>query len=229
MNRILAPIILVVSSAVLVACSSSASHPAPKYTAPSASTSASASGSTTSAASSAPTSQASATGAKALVLGLPDLPYGWAVSPLSANSSVSSPCPVLTPDASKQLSAQAESDFQQSEDGPFLQEIVAAGPSVQQVHTVWASIQTGAAKCATPNSFGESTALSTTQFPSYGDESYALQLKAVRAGVTYTGDVVVVRKGQTFVEVAVFGVPGITAVSAPLVQQMVGKAVGKLT
>jgi len=161
------------------------------------------------------------------VLGLPDLPYGWAVSVLSANSSVSSPCPALTTDASKQLPAQAESDFQQSEDGPFLQEILATGP-VPQAHTVWASIQQAAANCATPDSFGQSTTLSAAQFPSYGDESYAMQLKAVRAGVTYTGDVVVIRKGQTYVEVAVFGVPGISPVSAPLVQQLVGKAVGKL-
>ena len=161
------------------------------------------------------------------MLGLPDLPYGWAVSVLSANSSVSSPCPALTTDASKQLPAQAESDFQQSEDGPFLQEILATGP-VPQAHTVWASIQQAAANCATPDSFGQSTTLSAAQFPSYGDESYAMQLKAVRAGVTYTGDVVVIRKGQTYVEVAVFGVPGISPVSAPLVQQLVGKAVGKL-
>ena len=53
-----------------------------------------------------------------------------------------------------------------------------------------------------------------------------MQLTAVRSGVTYTGDVVVIRKGQTFVEVAVFGVPGISAASASRVQQMVGKAVG---
>jgi hypothetical protein len=161
------------------------------------------------------------------VLGLPDLPFGWAVSPLSANSSVSSPCPALTSDASKQLPAQAESDFQQSEDGPFLQEILATGPA-QPVHTVWASIRQAASKCSTPDSNGETTTLSVAQFPSYGDESYTMQLKAVRSGVTYTGDVVVIRKGQTFAEVAVFGVPGISPVSAPLVQQMVGKAVGKL-
>ena len=217
MNRIMAPTILAVSSAVLVACSSSVSHPArpPASTTPMTQTTP-----TT------PTTQAPATGAKAMLLRLPDLPFGWAISPLSANNSVSSPCPALTSEASRQLPARAESDFQQSEDGPFLQEIVATGPA-PQVHAVWASIQTAAGKCATPDSYGESTTLSTTPFPSYGDESYALQLTAVRSGVTYTGDVVVIRKGQTFVEVAVFGVPCISAASASLVQQMVGKAVGK--
>jgi len=42
--------------------------------------------------------------------------------------------------------------------------------------------------------------------------------------VTYDGDVVVIRKGQVYIEVAAFGVGG---VSASTVQQLVSKAVDK--
>jgi hypothetical protein len=208
MNRIMAPMAVVVS-ALLVACSS-LSHPA-KGTAPTSTTSHL-------------TGQASATQLKSAALAIPDLPYGWAVSPPSEDSSVTSPCTALTASGSRQLPAQAETDFQASEDGPFVQEILASGPA-QQVHDLWASIRTAASQCSAIVSGADTTHLSATSFSSYGDESYALQLTAGRSGVTYDGEVVVVRKGQVYVEVAAFGVGGI---DASLLQQLVGKAVDKV-
>ena len=203
MNRIIAPLALA-ASAMLVACSASSHRSQPP----------------------APVGQQSATQLKTMALAISDLPFGWAVSPPSTDSSVTAPCPAITSDAGKQLPAQAESDFQQSEDGPFLQEILASG-SEQQMHTQWASVRQATTQCSAPGASQTSTQLLTTPFPSYGDESYALQLSATRSGVSYTGDIVVIRKGQVFVEVVVFGGGGVSA-PASLVQQMVDKAVGKV-
>ena len=168
--------------------------------------------------------QAAVTELKAAALAIPDLPFGWAVSPPSADSSVTAPCAALTPSGSAQLPAQTETDFQASEDGPFLQEILASGPA-QQVRDVWASIRQAASRCSATASGTDTTRLSATSFPAYGDESYALRLTASRSGVSYDGDVVVVRKGQVYIEVAAFGMGG---VAASTVQQLVGKAVDKV-
>jgi hypothetical protein len=161
---------------------------------------------------------------KSVALAIPDLPYGWAVSVPSTDSSVTSPCPGITSSAGAQLPAQAEADFQQSEDGPFLQEILAAG-SAQQVSAIWTSIQKAASQCSASTSGADTTHVSTTALPPYGDQSYALQLTATRSGVNYGGDIVVIRKGQVFIEVVVFDVGG---VPASVVQQMAGKAADKV-
>ena len=224
MNRIMAPMAVVVS-ALLGACSSSAHNAKPAVSTPStsASTSTSASASASTAAP-ALVGQATVTQLKAAALAIPDLPFGWAVSPPSAVSSVTAPCAALTSSGSMQLPAQAESDFQASEDGPFVQDILASG-SAQQVHDLWASVQKAAGQCSAIASGTDTTRLSRTAFSSYGDESYALQLNANRSGVAYSGDVVVIRKGQVYIEVAAFGVGG---VDASLVQQLVAKAFARL-
>jgi hypothetical protein len=228
MNRIMAPTALVVLAALVscVSCSSSSSSPSHKVqpTAP-ISTSISTPPPTSTPTPTPPlVGQASATQLKAAALSIPDLPFGWAVSPPSDDSSVTAPCAALTSSGTKQLPAQAETDFQASEDGPFLQEILASGPA-QQVHDAWASIQRAANQCSAITSGTDTAHLATTSFQSYGDESYALQLTASRSGVTYEGDVVVIRKGQVYIEVAVFGVG---SVEASLVQQLVGKAASKV-
>lgn len=224
MNRIMAPTALVALAALVscASCSSSCSSPSHKVQ-PTAPTS---TPPPTSTPVPAPplVGQASATQLKAAALSIPDLPFGWAVSPPSDDSSVTAPCAVLTSSGTKQLPAQAETDFQASEDGPFIQEILASGPA-EQVHDAWASIQKAASQCSAITSGTDTTHLATTSFQSYGDESYALQLTASRSGVTYNGDVVVIRKGQVYIEVAVFGVGG---VEASLVQQLVGKAASKV-
>jgi hypothetical protein len=161
---------------------------------------------------------------KALALATSDLPFGWAVSPPASVNSVTAPCSALTTDGGTRLPAQAETDYQQSEDGPFVQEILASGP-VQQVHDAWAAAQKATLACSAVTSGSDTTRLSTMAFPSYGDESYALQLAVSRSGVSYSGDVVVIRKGQVYVEVAVFGVVG--GLSASLVQQLVDGATRK--
>lgn len=207
MNRSLAPMALAMS-ALLVVCSSCSSS----------------SSSSSSVHGAKPSGQQSATQLTAMALATSDLPFGWAVSPPSTDSSVTAPCSAITSDASKALPAQAESDFQQSEDGPFLQEILASGPA-QQVGDTWSAVRNAATSCSASTAGTDSTRLSTMSFPSYGDESYALQLDAMRSGVDYGGDVVVIRTGQVFVEVAVFGVGG---VPASLVKQLVDRAVKKV-
>ena len=189
MNRTMAPMVLVMS-ALLVACSSAtdkAAPPAPKTSASETSateTSPSETSARVSAPAPAPVGQQSAAQLKALALATPDLPFGWAVSPPATDTSVTAPCSALTSDGSKQLPAQAETDFQQSEDGPFLQEILASGPT-QQVHDVWASVQKAALACSATASGTDTTQLSAMTFTSYGDESYALQLAVNRSGVSY--------------------------------------------
>lgn len=223
MNRIMASMALVASVALVssTSCSSSSSSPSHKAQPTTPAPTSTLSGP-------APTSplsgQASATQLKAAALAIPDLPFGWAVSPPSDVSSVTAPCAALTSSASKQLPAQAETDFQASEDGPFLQEILASGPA-QQVHDLWASIRNAATQCSAITSGTDTTHLSATSFSSYGDESYVLQLTASRSGVTYDGDVVVIRKGQVYIEVAAFGVDGM---AASTVQELVSKAVAKV-
>jgi len=228
MNRIMASMALVASVA-LVSCTSCSSSSSPSHkvqptaSVPARTSTPSLSPSPSSASASLLVGQASATQLKAAALASPDLPFGWAVSPPSADSSVTAPCEALTASGSTQLPAQAETDFQASEDGPFLQEILASGPA-QQVHDLWASVQKAASQCSAITSGTDTTHLSATSFSSYGDESYALQLTASRSGVTYDGDVVVIRKGQVYIEVAAFGVGG---VPASTVQQLVSKAVDK--
>ncbi len=222
MNRVM-PLVALTVSALLVGCSSASGKGKPQ--ASKTSTTVSATAETGTAATATPTSAAtsqpsvSATSPLAgMELTASDLPYGWAPSPPAADSSVTSPCSAITADATAHLPNQAEVDFQQSEDGPFLQEILAGG-SAQQTQAAWSAVQKAPSLCAA------STRLATTPFQSYGDASYALALTATRAGVTYGGDVVVIRKGQNFAEVVVFGVG---SVQPALVQQMAAKAVGKL-
>lgn len=161
--------------------------------------------------------QATETHLKTVAIASSDLPFGWAASPPSTDNSVTAPCAALTSSAASRLPAQAESDFQASEGGPFVQENLASG-TAQQVHDLWASVRKSANQCP-------ATQLSATSFSSYGDESYALQLNANRSGVAYSGYVVVIRKGQVCIEVAVFGLGG---VSTSLVQQLVNKAAHKV-
>lgn len=230
MNRIMASMALVASVALVscTSCSSSSSSPSHKAqpTAPDPARTSALAPTSASTSTSAPTlvGQASATQLKAAAIAIPDLPFGWAVSPPSADSSVTAPCEALTASGSTQLPAQAETDFQASEDGPFLQEILASGPA-PQVHDLWESIQKSASRCSAITSGTDTTRLSATSFSSYGDESYALKLTASRSGVTYDGDVIVIRKGQVYIEVAAFGVGG---VPASTVQQLVSKAVDKV-
>ena len=115
-NSVVAPMAMVASALVLLAACSSSPH------------------------------QATETHLKAVALAASDLPFGWAVSPPSADNSVTAPCAALTSRAASQLPAQAESDFQASEDGPFVQENLASG-TAQQVHDLWASIQKSANQC----------------------------------------------------------------------------------
>lgn len=244
MKRIIAPLALVMAAAMLVACSSSTHRAAPNsaatFTATStattastatatasatsttASTATSASAPTSTAAASAPVGQPPATQLKAMALAASDLPFGWAVSPPSTDNSVTSPCPAITTDAGKELPAQAETDFQQSEDGPFLQDILATG-TPQQIRALFASLRKPASQCSTSGS--DTTQISAASSPSYGDESYALHLTATRSGVSYSGDIAVVRKGQVLIEVVVFGGGG---VPASFVQDLVTKAVNKV-
>ncbi|MBS2545809.1 hypothetical protein KGQ19_02895 [Catenulispora sp. NL8] len=217
MSRIM-PLVALTVSALLVGCSSASDKGKSQASETSTTvTTTAATATPTSAATSQPS--ASATSPLAgLALAISDLPYGWASSPPSTDSSVTAPCSAITADATAHLPNQAEVDFQQSEDGPFLQEILAGG-SAQQTQAAWAAVQKAPSLCVEP------TRLATTPFQSYGDASYALALTATRAGVAYGGDVVVIRKGQTFAEVVVFGVGG---VQPALVQQVAAKAVGKL-
>jgi hypothetical protein len=232
----------VMAAAMLAACSSSTHLAAPASTATSIATSAatatattaststeaspatstSASAPTSTAAAAAPVGQPSATQLKAMALATSDLPFGWAVSPPSTDNSVTSPCPAITADAGRQLPAQAETDLQQSEEGPFVQDILATG-TPQQVQALFASFQKPASRCSTSGS--DTTRLSAASSPSYGDESYALHLTATRSGVSYSGDIAVVRKGQVLIEVVVFGGGG---VPPSFVQDLVTKAVNKV-
>lgn len=215
MKRIIAPLALAMVAAMVAACSSSA-HRSPPTSAPTSATTSA----TTSAA--APVGQPSATRLKAMALTASDLPFGWAVSPPSTDDSVTSPCPAITTDAGKGLPAQAETDYQQSEDGPFLQDILATG-TPQQIQALFASLQKPTNQCATSGS--DTTRFSAATSPPYGDSSFALHLTATRSGVGYSGDIVVVRKGRVLIEVVVFGGGG---VPASLVQDLVAKAVNKV-
>lgn len=205
MKRLLFPLLAL--ALAVVGCSSSSSPP-PAPTVTSASTTPGP----------APTGPLSTARLQAAALKLSDLPYGWAPSPPSTVNSVTASCAAINSDATKHMPAHVEAVFQQAEEGPFMQEILASG-SPEQVQAAWESFRTAAPKCA------PSPHLAPVSFPAYGDASYALTLTTSPSGVTFSGDVVVVRRGQVLVEVVAFGMGG---VSSSLVRQLVGKCLAKI-
>ena len=162
------------------------------------------------------------------LLAVTDLPAGWSTTATSSSSGGAASCKALDSGAWQSLPANAEADFTGGTLGPELAEKLAAG-SASQVAAAWQAFTAATAQCAsftTPDSSGgtDKFSLAGLSFPSYGDGTYAFALTVDADGVSASGDVVVVRKGDVLVQI--FAV-GLTGVPVSVVEDAVGKAVAK--
>lgn len=157
------------------------------------------------------------------------LPAGWSSisSPPSGNGVAS--CAPLNSENKNKLPEHAKADFQAGSLGPFVSEELAAG-SAAQVSTKWAAFATAASECRTftsPASSGgtDKYTLEALSFPSYGDQTYAFAVTVTTPVADASGDVVVVRKGDTVVEIITIGLTGVPVAT---VEQITSAAVAKV-
>lgn len=162
------------------------------------------------------------------LLAVSDLPAGWSSTSDSGSSGGAASCAALNNRPWQALPERAEADFQQSEIGPFIAEKLDAGPSAQ-VAQAWAAFASATATC---RSFSGQTSSGTAQyklsslsFPSYGDQTYAFAITVTASGISASGDVVVVRKGGTLVQILALGIPD---VPVSTVEQFTSAAVAKV-
>jgi hypothetical protein len=212
-------IVVPVSAALLLAGCSSNSKPAQTLPA----TSATGTGSSPAASASIPAADLTAE-----LLTVNALPAGWSsTSPSSSSGGVAS-CAALNSRSWQALPQRAEADFQESAVGPFLAEKLDAGPAAQ-VTQAWNAFGSATAEC---RSFSGSTSSGTAQytlqslsFPSYGNQTYAFAITVAALGLTASGDVVVVRKGDTLVQIIAIGIPDVPIAT---VEQATSAAVAKV-
>jgi hypothetical protein len=165
----------------------------------------------------------------AQLLAVTDLPAGWSSSSASSGTGGTASCSALNNRPWQTLPQRAEADFQESADGPFILEKLDAG-SADQVTQAWTAFGTATSAC---RSFTSSTSggtaqytLSALSFPTYGDATYAFALSISESGLSASGDVVVVRKGDTLIQIMTVGLLG--AVPEATVEQATSKAVAKV-
>lgn len=189
-------------------------------------------GATSSSPSSSPSSSAAAgASAEASTLGAPGLaprlltvhalPAGWTTVTASAAGGVAS-CKALNNGAWLKLPAEAEVGFQDGESG-FIDEKLASG-SGSQVALAWTSFAAATSECRSFTSGSARFTLQQLSFPGYGDATYAFAIAATESGVSVSGDIVVVRVGNTLVQMITLGVPDIPVA---LVEQATAAAVAK--
>lgn len=162
------------------------------------------------------------------LLTISDMPAGWTTSKPSSSSGGPASCSALNNGQWKALPERAEADFQQSEIGPFVVEKLDAGSSAQ-VSAAWTAFGSATSACqsftSTDSTGTTKFTLSQLSFPSYGDATYAFGITADDSGVSASGDIVVVRKGDTLVQIIAIGVPD---VPVSVVEQATKTAVGKV-
>jgi hypothetical protein len=137
-----------------------------------------------------------------------DLPAGWSSSTPSSSEGGAASCKALNNGPWKTLPEHAEADFQESGVGPYLSEELSAGSATQISHA-WTAFGTATSTC---RSFSGTTSSGTAQyslqalsFPSYGNQTYAFAVSLSESGVTASGDIVVVRKGDALVQIIAIG------------------------
>ena len=156
------------------------------------------------------------------------LPAGWSSTSPSSSSGGATSCAALNNRSWQALPERAEADFQASAVGPFLAEKLDAGPAAQ-VTQAWTAFGNATAEC---RSFSGSTSNGTAQytlqslsFPSYGDRTYAFAITVSESGLSASGDIVVVRKGTTLVQIIAVGIPDVPVAT---VEQATSAAVAKV-
>lgn len=161
------------------------------------------------------------------LLEVTQLPAGWSATSSSDDSGGATSCSALNNRPWQTLPERAEADFQQSADGPFLAEKLDAG-SAAQVSQAWTAFGTATSTCRSFTASGGSAqyTLSALSFPQYGDETYAFALTVTASGESAAGDVVVVRKGNTLVQIITVGVGDGVPIS--MVEQATSAAVAKV-
>jgi hypothetical protein len=175
------------------------------------------------------TATAAAPDLAAELLTVSDFPAGWtSISPTASKGGAPS-CAALNNGPWKTLPAHAEADFQQSQLGPYVTELLAAGTPAA-VAQAWAGFAAATSECRTFTSgTGAGTAtfnLQSLSFPSYGDATYAFAVTATMSGMTVSGDIVAVRKNSTLVQIIALSLGA--SVPVALVEQAVSAAVGHI-
>ena len=172
-------------------------------------------------------SAGSAGGISSELLAVTQLPTGWSsTSPSSSSGSATASCAALNNRPWQTLPERAEADFQQSANGPFLAEKLDAG-SAAEVSQAWTAFGTATSECRSfTGSDGTQTTLSALSFPKYGDATYAFALTATADGESVAGDVVVVRKDNTMIQIITAGLGDGVPIST--VEQATTAAVAKV-
>ncbi|MCW2746024.1 MAG: hypothetical protein JWM48_2574 [Mycobacterium sp.] len=170
--------------------------------------------------------------AQAALLSVTDLPTGWTADTSSTSpDSGFSGCSALEAVGghSKANRAKAEGSFTAGGVGPLLQEMVAV-PSDETAAQAMTKLRSALNTCrsfTSTDADGKKTTFTTSalSFPKLGDETFAVQITAPNPLGQLVADVVVVRLGNTVVELAYAGL-GATVNGAQL-EELGRKAVQK--
>lgn len=161
------------------------------------------------------------------LLSINDMPAGWTTASSSGSSGLAS-CSALNNGSWRHLPSSAEAEFKRSSFGPYVDTKLIAGPAAQET-AAWNAFTAASNECtsftSTDSSGTTRWTLSGLSFPKYGDATFALAITGTSPqGISATGDVVIVRKGNVIAEVIVISI-GSPDVS--LAEQMVSTAVTK--
>lgn len=133
-----------------------------------------------------------------------DFPAGWTTDTQASSSGSGPSCTALQNGAWKTLPQRAEADFKDSDGETLVTEELDAGPA-DQVTQAWTAFGTATSTCRTFTSTisGHTVTfqLQDMSFPSYGDKTMAFGLTASVSSLTINADIIVVRKGDTLVQI----------------------------
>jgi hypothetical protein len=163
------------------------------------------------------------------LLTVDDLPAGWTTTTPGSSSGSDPSCAALSSGAWKHLPQRAQADFQNSGGDVLVTEKLAAG-SADQVSQAWTAFGAATSQCRTfTNTIDGHTVtyrLQDLSFPSYGEKTYAFAMTATVSVVTVNADIIVVRKGNTLVEILAMAEN--TGVPVDVAEQATSKAVGRV-
>jgi outer membrane murein-binding lipoprotein Lpp len=149
---------------------------------------------------------------KGMLLTLDDLPQGWAVSPPSTPDD--SDTSICNADTLPQFRGgeSAEADFQQSDFGPFVFQLVKALPSSSEAKQAMAAVKKTLSSCSswteTDTDGTKSTwTIAPLSMPAVGDETFTARISTSDVPLfgTVQADFVFFRRGSVVEVVAYFG------------------------
>ena len=165
-----------------------------------------------------------------VVLELDDLPTGWSVSPDDSSESDDTFCDEADPFTDlNEADDKADSDFQQSDFGPFVGSIAAQYGGDSDAEGVLDSFENAVEACREFTETDEDGATITYRFdplsfPQLGDDTFATRLSATTVLGPFAFDIVIARVDDTVAGVFHGGFGGIdSALTEELLREMVDR------